>query len=42
MLELGDEMEALDLSAPDREEDGEEDALVSTYNSYEPVMSNEY
>jgi len=41
MLELGDESEALDLSAPDGEEDGEEDALMSTYEGCKTLLPNE-
>jgi hypothetical protein len=41
MLELGDELEALDLSAPDGEEDGEEDALMSTYEGCKTLLPNE-
>lgn len=32
MLELSDKIEALDLSAPDNEEDRQDVTLVSTYN----------
>jgi tetratricopeptide (TPR) repeat protein len=41
MLELGDVLEALDLSAPDGEEDGEEDALMSTYEGCKTLLPNE-
>jgi tetratricopeptide (TPR) repeat protein len=41
MLELGDELEALDLSAPDGEQDGEEDALISTYEGCKTLLPNE-